>query len=1137
MASIHFEAELDAQKLYHELSKIEQQMGRMADSSISEAQRMDATFRKLGGLLATYFSFAAGKQFVTELVAVRGEFQQLEISLQTILKDKALADKLMADVVEFAAYTPFELTEVGQGVKKLLAFNVEAEDSLDILRRLGDVASGLSTDLGGLVQAYGKVKAKGKLQAEEMNLFLERGVPLVSALAEKYGVAESAIYDMASKSQIHFEDLHEVIVNLTDDGGMFANMMEKQVEALPGQISNLKDAVAQMLDKIGQANEGILYGGIGAAKSLVENYDLVLIALKTLIAGYGTYKTATILTSIVKQAQAAGSLAKALKGAAIAQKALNLAQKASPIGLAVAAVVALVAGMTALAKRTREAEEEAGRFVETYKGIGEGVQSNYSSEFLVLDILKKKLDEVKGSREEEQTIIKTINEKYGNHLDSLLGETAAYGDLKLAIDEVISSLEKQMEIDILMEKARAVKQEAMASQALYEEYITPNLQEGYHRDELLKLSKEAKEILKEEFGVKLLPKETLSAFGLLKTKLEEEGGEYTAELERLMGEIKAIEMGLYSGDDDPDEVGFDSKKFTKSIKASKKAFEEWEQFKETSRADELQGDYQHYLDLGENYKEYLETKLKEYQGNHAAVMILTKELAAIESKEIEVLKEEAEELKEHMDDLWDDTLADMDKVIDQEMAKMEKENTASLKKFQKEIFDGMKGIAQIAARYASPKEILHAQLKEIENHYKKARLPLDEEYYKLREDITKEYLANEILYFTRGAKDIFSELSNLVGNFDSEMASAMNSMGSLVANAGTAAAGFLSGDIMSAIPATIGAIGSIIDLFSNKAPESHAVKISKAEQAYQDLNKQMDITNRLLDDQFDLLSRLSGEEWLSGAVDTTKMLNDALTETVSQLYLTINAGKTIFSEDYVFAIGWDVEDFQTYIDENLTGEEADKLQAIIDQYKALEDQIRDLGETIQENLTGTTADAIGDSLVQAFSEGEYAAENFTKTFEKLMKQAILESFKKQFIDSQMQGFYDAFAVASEDGLAPGEITNLQDIWEAIIQDAQAGWEALQNNFDFLNESAAKDTEDPNSLSGAIRRELTEETGSLLAGYINSMRLDVREGIDIQRDMFGVMGNIEYNTFLTADRLGALGDIRADIREIRTQLTA
>ena len=339
--AISFQALLDTRDFDRGRSRIESQLRNLGNTAETEAGRFDSAFKNAGLAIGSYFTFTAAKSLISDIVKVRGEFQQLGVALETMLGSKEKADKMMSDVVSLAAVTPFSVQEVAQGTKQLLAYGIANEDVIDTLTRLGNIASGLSIPLSRLQLVYGQVLAKGKLMGDDLRQFTETGIPLVSKLAEQFNVTKAAIYGMVSEGKIGFEDVKKVLFDMTNEGGAFFNLMEKQSKTVTGQISNLGDAFDRMLNSIGEANEGVINSGIAGLASIVENYEQVGKILVALVATYGTYRAAVMLTTAITAASATASIA------AAAARQTEIASRLALIDVTIAERAATLAGIEA----------------------------------------------------------------------------------------------------------------------------------------------------------------------------------------------------------------------------------------------------------------------------------------------------------------------------------------------------------------------------------------------------------------------------------------------------------------------------------------------------------------------------------------------------------------------------------------------------------------------------------------------------------------------------------------------------------------------------------------------------------------------------------------------------------------------
>lgn len=350
---LDFEATINTSQFNRELENVERKIKGVGSTVVDEGNKMDQTFKKAAAAMAAYFSFNFAKQAAIEIGKVRGEFQQLELAFETMLKNKQLSDQLMADIVDFAAKTPFDLKGVADGAKQLLAYGTQAKDIIPTMRRLGDIAAGLSIPFGDLVYLYGTSAVQGRIMTKELMQFAGRGIPVIEELSKILNVAKSDILKLAAEGALNFDLLQQAVVNMTESTGLFGGLMDKQSKTITGLVSNLGDAWDQMLNNIGKANEGAFESSIEAATVLVENYQQVLDILKVIIATYGAYRAAIILNTVALKGYNA-----ALTIATIRQTALNIAQKASPIGLALTGITALVGAVWAYNRATNASKME-----------------------------------------------------------------------------------------------------------------------------------------------------------------------------------------------------------------------------------------------------------------------------------------------------------------------------------------------------------------------------------------------------------------------------------------------------------------------------------------------------------------------------------------------------------------------------------------------------------------------------------------------------------------------------------------------------------------------------------------------------------------------------------------------------------
>ena len=428
----------------------------MGDSATKEGERIDNAFtnaaRNIGAALAS-------TALIKQIVQVRGEFQQLEVAFTTLLKSKEKANKLMAEAVDLAAKTPFDLQGVANGARQLLAYGFNAKDVTETLRRLGDVAAGLGLPLQRLTYLYGTTRVQGRLYARDMLQFTSSGIPVLQEMAKMYGKDTEEINKMVSAGKIGFEDVRKVINRMTSEGGQFHNLMEEQSKTITGRISNIQDSISSMFNKIGQAQEGVINTSLDSVAFLIDHYEEVLNILKIVVAAYGSYKAALILVAAWQKVVVAAStikrfylLATSIQAAHHKMLLFNAACKANTIGLVVSIIATAVTALYAFSSATDDASNATSRLKKASKEL----QETQESEIAVLNFMFKRLNDAKKGTKEYEIAKENIQKKYVNYLSSMNTEIQNLKDTTTAQQNLTKAI---------METSRARLQENFIREA------------------------------------------------------------------------------------------------------------------------------------------------------------------------------------------------------------------------------------------------------------------------------------------------------------------------------------------------------------------------------------------------------------------------------------------------------------------------------------------------------------------------------------------------------------------------------------------------------------------------------------------------------------------------------------------------
>ena len=373
--------------------------------------------------IAGVFAADQGKELIQAIIHTRGEFQQLQISFETILGSKTKADKLMSQVIDFTAKTPFSLQEVAKGSKQLLAYGSTANTVIDELRMMGDVASGVSAPIGDLIYLYGTLRSQGRAYSVDIRQFAGRGIPIYEELGKVLKVSTGEVNALVSAGKVGFPQVEQAFKNMTSQGGKFFDLTAKNATSLTGLTSNLGDAWSRMLNNEGTKHEEFFGDMIKGATQAVDSYEDYLNALKAIIATYGVYKAAVIAMNIAKQVELVGGLTNAIRATTVAQKRLNSATLKNPYVIAATAIAGLVSVLiasTSSQKQHKEAiqatlkplkdeytqtntlvgklkdanieETERTRILKELKGINPDIVKGIEDESKAYEILSKKLE-------------------------------------------------------------------------------------------------------------------------------------------------------------------------------------------------------------------------------------------------------------------------------------------------------------------------------------------------------------------------------------------------------------------------------------------------------------------------------------------------------------------------------------------------------------------------------------------------------------------------------------------------------------------------------------------------------------------------------------------------------------------------
>lgn len=388
-------ATLETKKLRDEYAAFKQEAGEATKS----AEGFTMSLGKIAGLVG---GVAVLKQLGSQIVRVRGEFQEMETAIETLV-GKDMADRLLPQIKEMAKVSPLTLTDIVGAEKMMLGFNIEADKTIGYLKALSDVSMGSSQKFNSLTLAFSQMSAAGRLMGQDLNQMINAGFNPLQVISEKTGKSIAQLKDEMSKGAVSAEMVQQAFIDATSAGGKFYNMSENASKTINGQISMMQDAIDAAFNEMGTKTEGIILKGIRATTSLIQNYEKIGKVLAGLVTTYGVYRTAILLTTAAtsKHTIAEIALTNVRIAARKAQMALNASMMSNPYVALATVVAGLAASMWALKDNTAAAERAQERYNKSKEDATRKEQEHISS---IEGLISKANDEAAATHKRQEAL-------------------------------------------------------------------------------------------------------------------------------------------------------------------------------------------------------------------------------------------------------------------------------------------------------------------------------------------------------------------------------------------------------------------------------------------------------------------------------------------------------------------------------------------------------------------------------------------------------------------------------------------------------------------------------------------------------------------------------------------------------------
>jgi hypothetical protein len=294
MASIKFDITGDNSSVLKAFRGVQDGVSQTARVVEQQGQSIENIFNRIKSVASVAFAGFTAKEIISTLGTVRGEFQQFEIAFETMLGSGQKAKGMISDLANLAASTPFDMKGVVNGAKQLLAYGFAANEITDTMRRLGDVSAGLGLNLQDLTWLYGTTMVQGRLFTRDLMQFTGRGIPLTEELAKQFGVTKDKVSELVTAGKVGFPEVKKAIESLTNEGGKFGGLMEKQSHSITGQISNIQDSIEMAINDLGTQTEGLMNDALDITSKVIDHWKEIGEVILAAASAIGLYKAMAV---------------------------------------------------------------------------------------------------------------------------------------------------------------------------------------------------------------------------------------------------------------------------------------------------------------------------------------------------------------------------------------------------------------------------------------------------------------------------------------------------------------------------------------------------------------------------------------------------------------------------------------------------------------------------------------------------------------------------------------------------------------------------------------------------------------------------------------------------------------------------
>ena len=269
-----------AQREFNALDEQARLAGTGIDSALARVKSFALQWGSMAGVSAGGFAL------LNQIKEVSTEMQNTQAQFKVFLKSSEAAEAFMDRLNSFAFNNVFEFKDLASASAQLLAYGTDVNDITDKLHNLSEVAAGTGRSIGEMVGLYNKVKAADVVDSRTEVQLKNAGIDIKKVLEQARDLNEGAL----KNTKMRFQDLDEALQIVSNDGGMYAGMMEEKMKTIGDSVGLLQDAVTRMFASMGEKIQEPMVGALKFTAELADNWEEVLSILGKIVVAYGVYK-------------------------------------------------------------------------------------------------------------------------------------------------------------------------------------------------------------------------------------------------------------------------------------------------------------------------------------------------------------------------------------------------------------------------------------------------------------------------------------------------------------------------------------------------------------------------------------------------------------------------------------------------------------------------------------------------------------------------------------------------------------------------------------------------------------------------------------------------------------------------------